>query len=275
MTFDPAAFMARLAGPPLVMGILNVTPDSFSDGGRYLAADAAVDQATRMAGEGADIIDIGAESTRPGHDAVASETEWRRLEPVFAGTAGLAPPISIDTSKAAVARRALQAGASILNDIWGLQRDPEMAPLAAETGAPVICMHNRETVDPVIDIVSDVLGFLNRSLEIARKAGVRDDRIVLDPGFGFGKTASQSLELLRRLDRIAGLGFPLLIGLSRKRFIGQYSGEPQADARLHGTVTANLLAALSGHAAILRVHDVKPHRQALDFLAAFQGSGAR
>ncbi|MEQ9121724.1 MAG: dihydropteroate synthase [Alphaproteobacteria bacterium] len=275
MTFDPDAFMARLAGPPLVMGILNVTPDSFSDGGRYLSAEAAIDQAERMADEGADIIDIGAESTRPGHSPVAVETEWRRLEPVLTGIAGLDRPVSIDTSKAAVARRALQAGAHIVNDIWGLQRDPEMAPLAAGTGAPVICMHNRETVDPVIDIVADVLGFLERSLEIARRAGVRDDRIVLDPGFGFGKTAPQSLELLRRLDRLAELGFPLLIGLSRKRFIGHYSGEPQADARLQGTVAANLLAAISGHAAILRVHDVKPHRQALDFLAAFRAGGAR
>lgn len=266
--FDPDAFMARLSGPPLLMGILNVTPDSFSDGGRFLAPAAARAQAVRMAAEGADIIDVGGESTRPGHNPVDAEEEARRVRPALAAAAGLDVAVSIDTNKAVIARMALAEGAHIVNDVWGLQRDPDMAATVAEAGAPVICMHNRETVDPDIDIVADVLRFLERSLVIARAAGVAEDRIVLDPGFGFGKTFEQSLDLLVRLGEVAALGYPLLIGLSRKGFIGAFSGEPRADARLAGTLTANLIAAADGHAAIIRAHDVKAHRQMLDFLAA-------
>ncbi len=270
--FDASAFMARLSGPPLLMGVLNVTPDSFSDGGRFDAPAAALAQAARIVEEGADILDIGAESTRPGHAPIDAAAEIARLAPILPGLPPLGVPISIDTYKAETARAALRAGAHILNDVWGLQRDPEMAAVAAETGAPLICMHNREAADPDIDILADVLRFLERSLAIATKAGIREDRIVLDPGFGFGKTMEQSLHILGRLDVLAGLGFPLLIGLSRKGFIGRFSGEPTAGERLPGTLTANLLAALSGHAAIIRVHDVKPHRQMLNFLKAFKAA---
>lgn len=269
--FDPDAFMARLGGPPLIMGVLNVTPDSFSDGGRFNAPGPALAQAATMAAEGADIIDIGGESTRPGHTPIAAAAEIARVLPVVKAVAAAHDlPISIDSYKAATARAALRAGAHIVNDVWGLQGDPAMARLVAATGAPVVCMHNRTDVDADIDIVDDVLRFLERSLKIAASAGVATDRIVLDPGFGFGKTFEQSLTLLARLDRLAGLGFPLLIGLSRKGFVGDFSGETRADARLAGTMTANQLAAMSGHAAILRVHDVRPHRQMLNFLAAFE-----
>lgn len=269
--------MARLGGgrPPLIMGVLNVTPDSFSDGGRFLAPEAAIARAAELKADGADIIDIGGESTRPGHKPVPESEEIARVEPVVAAVAADdGPAISIDSYKAGTARRALAAGANILNDVWGLQRDLGMAELAAESGAPTILMHNRAETEADIDIVDDVLRYLERSLEIANAAGVRDDRIILDPGFGFGKTAEQSLLLLRRLDRVAALGFPLLIGLSRKRFIGRYSCEHVADARLPGTLAANLLAAVSGHAAVIRVHDVKPHRQMLNFFGAFQAAGA-
>lgn len=270
--YDADAFMDRArAGPPLVMGVLNVTPDSFSDGGVFDAPAAALAQARRMAEEGADVIDIGGESTRPGHTPVEVEEEAARVLPAIeAAAAAMDAPISIDSYKAEIARRALDAGAVILNDVWGLQRDPAMADVAAASGAPVICMHNRAEVDETIDIVDDVKRFLARSLEIAAAAGVRESRIILDPGFGFGKALPQSLDLLRRLDEVAALGFPLLIGLSRKGFIGEYSGEPAAAERLPGTLTANMWAALSGHAAIIRVHDVRPHRQMLRMLEALK-----
>ncbi len=269
--FEPDRFMQRLKGPPLLMGVVNVTPDSFSDGGCYAEPETAAAGAAMLAAEGADIIDVGGESTRPGHTPLPLDEELARILPALDMMAARdLPPISIDTYKAETARQALAHGAVILNDVWGFQRDPGMAALAAKTGAPVICMHNRSAVDPDIDIVADVCGFLSRSLEIARRAGVREDRIILDPGFGFGKSFEQSLALLRGLDRVAALGFPLLVGVSRKGFIGQYSGEPVAEARLAGTLAANLLAAAAGHAAIIRVHDVRPHRQMLDFLQAYR-----
>ena len=274
--FDSSAFMARLSGPPLLMGILNITPDSFSDGGRFLAPETAIAEAAAMTADGADILDIGGESTRPGHAPINAATEWARVRPVLEGVRqATSLPISIDTYKAETAARALAAGADIVNDVWGLQRDPGMAPLLAASSAPVICMHNRAEIDSRIDIVEDVLRFLERSLTIAEAAGIASDRIVLDPGFGFGKTLEQSLYLLQNLDRIGALGRPLLIGLSRKGFIGRYSGEPTTSARLAGTLTANLLAALGGHVAIIRVHDVKPHRQMLNMLAAVRPGAAR
>jgi len=272
--FNPDDFMARLAGPPLLMGILNVTPDSFSDGGCFNDPEAAAAQAARMVADGADILDIGGESTRPGHAPIDAATEIDRIRPALAAAARLATPVSIDSYKAETVRMALAGGANIVNDVWGLQRDPELAQVAADADAPVICNHNRETTEPDIDIVDDVLRFLERSLEIARKAGIAENRIILDPGFGFGKTFDQSLELLRRLDAVASLGFPLLIGLSRKGFIGHYSRQADVRARLPGTLAANLLAALSGHAAIIRVHDVRPHREMLDMLSAFGGRAA-
>ncbi len=203
------------------MGVLNVTPDSFSDGGRFLDPDAAIAHAQRLAAEGADILDIGAESTRPygGAVRVPLEEERRRLAAVLPAVVALGVPVSIDTMKASVAAWALEAGAAIVNDVWGLQRDPDMARVVAEHGAPVIIMHNRDAADPTIDIIADVAAFFSRSLEIAWSAGIPHDRIVLDPGIGFGKTPEQSLTCIARLDALRGFGLPLLVGASRKRFI--------------------------------------------------------
>jgi len=255
---------------PLVMGVLNVTPDSFSDGGLYLDPAAAIAQAKRLAAEGADILDIGAESTRPygGAVRVALDEERQRLEPVLPAVVTLGVPVSIDTLKAAVAACALEAGAAIVNDVWGLQRDPDMARVVAEHNAPVIIMHNRESADPAIDIVADVTDFFSRSLEIAWRAGIRHDRIVLDPGIGFGKTAEQSLTCIARLHTFRSFGVPLLVGASRKRFINSIvPSEPME--RLGGSVAAHLLAVENG-AAMIRVHDVAPTVQALAVAAAIR-----
>ena len=250
----------------LVMGIVNVTPDSFSDGGLNLETGAAVAAALRMTLEGADLIDIGGESSRPGHMVISAEQEWDRVRSVLAGLADAGaqvPPISIDTWKAEVARRALAAGAAIVNDVWGFQRDPDIASVTAETGAAAILMHNRETVDPSIDIVADILRFLERSLTIATAAGVPHDRIVLDPGIGFGKTIEQSYRSVVSLSRLKALGFPVLLGLSRKAFIGRiFQPEAPPMARLPGTIAANSLGVMNG-ADIVRVHDVKEHVQAM------------
>jgi dihydropteroate synthase len=250
----------------LVMGIVNVTPDSFSDGGVHLDSSTAVAAALRMSLEGADLVDIGGESSRPGHVVIPAEEEWERVRPVLealAQTDAPLPPISIDTWKADVARPALAAGASIVNDVWGFQRDPAIADVIAETGAAAVLMHNRETVDGAIDIVADILRFLERSLTIARSAGVPDDRIVLDPGIGFGKTIAQSYQAVVALPRLKALGFPVLLGLSRKAFIGRiFQPEAPPTARLPGTIAANSFGALNG-ADIVRVHDVKEHVQAM------------
>jgi dihydropteroate synthase len=248
---------------PLVMGVLNVTPDSFSDGGQFLDPDAAIEQARRMIVEGADLVDVGAESTRPygGAAPVAADEEVRRLTPVLASVVALGVPVSIDTMKAEVAHWALDLGAAIVNDVWGLQRDPNMARIVAARGAPVIIMHNRTQADPAIDIMRDIEAFFHRSLEIAGKAGIGRDRIVLDPGIGFGKTAEQSIAVLARLDRLSGFGLPLLVGASRKRFIDRVSpSEPRE--RLGGSIAAYLVAVANG-AAIIRTHDVAPTVQAL------------
>ncbi|MGI6246382.1 MAG: dihydropteroate synthase [Pseudochelatococcus sp.] len=250
---------------PLIMGILNVTPDSFSDGGRFDAPDAALAQTQTMLDEGADIVDVGGESTRPGHMPLSAEEEQARVLPVIAAIAPLTRardvPVSIDTYKAATARAALAAGAQIVNDIWGLQRDPDMAAVAAAFGAPVIVMHNREQPDAAIDIVDDMLRFFERSVALARKAGIADDAIVLDPGIGFGKTPAQNLDALRGIGRIRATGFAVLAGASRKSFIGNLIGRPPAE-RLHGTLAAHL-AALALGADILRAHDVRPHVEAV------------
>ena len=260
----------RHSGRPLLMGVINVTPDSFSDGGQNLKPEAAIKAGKAMIAEGADIIDVGGESTRPGHTPIDAAAEQARILPVIEALgAEKSVRISIDTYKASTARSALKAGAHIINDVWGFQRDPDMANVAAEIGAPAILMHNREANDDTIDILSDVMRFLEKSLKIASKAGVADDKIMLDPGFGFGKNSKQNMHILQNLELISSLGFPILIGLSRKRFIGFYSGQAETSARLPGTLTANLLATISGHAACIRVHDVRPHREMLDFLGAF------
>ena len=255
---------------PLVMGVLNVTPDSFSDGGRFLDPRAAISQAERLATEGADILDLGAESTRPygGAVRVPLDEERQRLDPVLPAVVALGLPVSIDTIKAAVAAWALEAGAAIVNDVWGLQRDPDMARVVAEHGAPVIIMHNRDAADPAIDIVRDVTEFFSRSLEIAWSAGIHRHRIALDPGIGFGKTPEQSIACIARLHEFAGFGLPLLIGASRKRFIASVVPS-QPMERLGGSIAAHLLAVENG-AAIVRVHDVAPTAQALAVAAAIR-----
>jgi dihydropteroate synthase len=255
---------------PLVMGVLNVTPDSFSDGGRFLEPRAAIAQAERLAAEGADILDIGAESTRPygGAVRVPLDEERQRLDPVLRGVVALGVPVSIDTLKAPIAAWALEAGAAIVNDVWGLQRDPDMARVVAEHTAPVIIMHNRDAADPAIDIIKDVTEFFSRSLEIAWSAGIHRHRIVLDPGIGFGKTPEQSLACIARLDAWRGFGLPLLVGASRKRFINALAPSEPTE-RLGGSLAAHLVAVEHG-AAIIRVHDVAPTAQALTVAAAIR-----
>ncbi len=252
------------------MGVLNVTPDSFSDGGRFIDPQDAIAQARRLAAEGADILDVGAESTRPygGAVRVSLEEERSRLAPILSEVIALGVPVSIDTLKADVAAWALDLGAAIVNDVWGLQRDPGMAGLVAERGVPVIIMHNRETADPAIDIVADVTSFFQRSLDIADRAGIARERIVLDPGIGFGKTAEQSLTCIAHLDAWRGFGLPLLVGASRKRFIHSITPSDPME-RLGGSLAAHLLAVENG-ASIVRVHDVAPTVQALAIAAAIR-----
>jgi len=262
--------LARLLalGRPIVMGVLNVTPDSFSDGGRFLDPKTAIDQARRMIAEGADVLDIGAESTRPygGAVAVSIAEEMRRLAPVLPAVVALGVPVSIDTMKAEVAAWALAAGAAIVNDVWGLQRDGELARVVAQHAVPVIIMHNREAADPSIDIIADICAFFSRSLDIAARAGIARQNIVLDPGIGFGKTPEQSLTAIARLPELKSFGLPLLVGASRKRFIDTVSTAPP-DQRLGGSIAAHLLA-VAGGAAIIRTHDVAETAQALRVAAA-------
>ena len=241
-----------------IIGILNVTPDSFSDGGRFDNLEAAGAQARRMAAEGADIIDVGGESTRPGYEPVETERELARVLPVLeAIVPEIGVPVSIDTRKAEVARAALKAGASLINDVWGLQRDPGLAGLAAETGVETIAMHNRDDIDPKIDIVDDMLRFFERTIDIARRAGIADDRLTLDPGIGFGKTLEQNLRAVKHVGQIRALGFPVLLGVSRKSSIGRITGREVGD-RLAGTIAMNAWALRDG-VDIIRVHDVAAH----------------
>ncbi|HUL87852.1 MAG TPA: dihydropteroate synthase [Pseudolabrys sp.] len=252
------------------MGILNVTPDSFSDGGQFLDPATAIVHAGEMTRQGADILDIGAESTRPygGAAPVSADDEMARLAPVLPAVIKFGLPVSIDTIKASIAAWALDLGAAMVNDVWGLQRDPGMAPLVAKHGVPVIVMHNRETADSTIDIVADVLAFFSRSLEIAARAGIDRENIVLDPGIGFGKTSEQSITCLARLAEFRRFGLPLLVGASRKRFINTVT--PSApDERIGGSIAAHLLAVQKG-AAIVRAHDVAETVQALRVAAAIE-----
>jgi dihydropteroate synthase len=267
---DHPVLRAILSQPhPAVMGVLNVTPDSFSDGGQFVAPERALAQARRMIAEGADILDIGAESTRPyGAEPVSAEEELTRLQPILAEVASLGVPVSIDSMKPAVVAWALDAGATIANDVWGLQRDPGMATLLAARRSPVVIMHNRDRVDPDIDIMEDIAGFFTRSLEIAAKAGISPGNIVLDPGVGFGKTPAQSLAALARLNELSVFGLPLLVGASRKRFISSVMpSEPHQ--RLGGSIAAHLAAVRCG-ARIIRTHDVSETVQALRVAAAIE-----
>jgi dihydropteroate synthase len=261
----------RTLGPgPVLVGVLNVTPDSFSDGGDFLNPGKAASHAAVMLDEGAEIIDVGGESTRPGSDPVSQEEEVRRVVPVIRAILADRPDaiISIDTYRAATAEAALEAGARIVNDVTALRRDPRMAALAADAGCPMILMHmlgEPKTMqrDPSYDdVVREVRDFLARRAEQAIAAGVEPENIILDPGIGFGKTLEHNLALLRHLDSLVELGFPVLFGASRKRFIGRITGVEDARGRVSGTVAANVLAYERG-ATFFRVHDVRPNREAL------------
>ncbi len=270
-TLDARGLPLKLGGRTLVMGVINMTPDSFSDGGLYADTGAAVRAGLRMIEEGADIVDVGGESTRPGYVAIDAGEELKRALPVVAGLVQKTDiPVSVDTYKAAVAEAALKEGARMINDVWGLQRDPDMARVVAASGAAVVIMHNRERAEPNIDILDDIRAFFARSLERARDAGIRGDRIVLDPGIGFGKTLEQNLAILARLDELHELGFPILLGTSRKSFIGRLAPSKPRE-RLPGTLAANVIAVL-GRVAILRVHDVAAHVQALRVAEAIRGA---
>lgn len=263
-----------------MVGVLNITPDSFSDGGRFLDPAAAADRARAMVEEGADVVDLGAESTRPGAEPVPVEEEWRRLAPVLQRLRGLPAPISVDTTKAEIARRALEEGASAMNDVSGLRFEPAIAELAAETGAGLVLMHMRG--DPRTmqrdtayhDLIGEVRDSLAASRDAALAAGCRPGQLVLDPGIGFGKSAEGNLELLARLAALRDLGLPLLVGPSRKSFLGAILGLPPEE-RVEGTLAACVMALVAG-ARLFRVHDVLPARRALDVAEAIRraGSGA-
>jgi dihydropteroate synthase len=260
---------------PKLMGVVNVTPDSFSDGGLYLDPEAAIQHGVDLAEAGAAILDVGGESTRPGAEEVGVEEELRRVVPVIEGLEGVEAQISVDTSKAAVAAAALDAGAEIVNDVTALRGDSEMAALCAERGATVVLMHMLGTPrtmqrDPVYeDVVADVKSFLAERMDVAIAAGIAEERIWLDPGIGFGKSAEHNLELLRRLAELGELGRPLAIGTSRKSFIGRVDGS-DAGERLGGTIASSVLAAAEG-AEILRVHDVAEVGQAMAVAGAILG----
>jgi dihydropteroate synthase len=252
---------------PSVVGVVNVTPDSFSDGGRFLSPDVAVAQARRLLAEGAALVDVGGESTRPGAEGVSLDEELRRIVPVLEGLEGA--PLSVDTSKAEVARRAVALGAVMVNDVTALRADPELAGVVAEGGSYLCLMHmlgEPRTMqdDPRYDdVVADVCAFLEERLAFAVAAGIPEERICLDPGIGFGKTVEHNLELLARLDELVALGRPVLVGASRKRFLGRLLGEPDA---LTGPVAASVAVAVLAYergASLFRVHDVREHVEAL------------
>src|ERR1700727_2487871 len=265
-------FLRALKASPQLMGILNVTPDSFSDGGRHSDLAAAAARAHAMVADGAAIVDVGGESTRPGHVPVPEDEELRRVVPALEALAELDAPTSIDTSKAKVAREAARLGACGINDVWGLQRDPGMADAVAETSSAVVVMHNRDAADPAIDILDDVERFFERSLTLAAGAGVSFGRILLDPGVGFGKTRQQNHACIWNLDRFRRLGAPILVGLSRKSFIGGII-DAEVDRRLPGTLAADTIALMRG-ASVLRVHDVVENRAALAVFMALKAAAA-
>ncbi len=245
----------------LVMGIVNITPDSFSDGGKFFDLDNAIAHARRLIDEGADILDIGAESTRPGYRELSPDEEWHRLEPVLQQLCGKVPvPVSLDTSKASVAARALALGVNIINDQWGLQRDPDMARVVGEYRVPVIVMHN-QTGTEYRHMMGDMLAFLRRSIELAETAGLQGDQVIVDPGIGFGKTTAQNLEATARLAELKTLGRPILLATSRKSMIGNTLNLP-VDQRLEGTIATSVIGVAAG-VDIIRVHDVLANRRAV------------
>ncbi len=255
------------------MGILNVTPDSFSDGGAFDAPGRALEQARRMVDEGAVIVDVGGESTRPGAAPVSAAEEQGRVLPVIAELAKAGDAlISVDTYREETARLAVAAGAHIVNDVWGLQREPGIAKVAAETGAGLVIMHTGRERQKLPDVIDDQFLFLRRSLEIAHAAGVGEDQIMLDPGFGFAKEAEENLELMARFSELAALGYPLLAGTSRKRFVGHVTGRDAAD-RDAGTAATSVILRMQG-AAIFRVHNVAINVDALAFADAMLARNA-
>jgi len=264
--------MSAAIPDPVVMGVVNVTPDSFSDGGEWLDPDAAIAHGNALVAQGAAILDIGGESTRPGAEPVGAQEELRRVLPVIEGLAGAGARLSIDTSKAAVAQAALDAGATIVNDVTALRADEQMAALVAQRGCDVCLMHmlgepRTMQADPRYDdVVTDVRSFLAERLAFAVARGIDEERVWLDPGIGFGKTVDHNLELLRRLHEIAALGRPVVVGTSRKSFIGRITGR-ETDERIPGTIATNVLALARG-ASIFRVHDVAEARDALAVAAA-------
>jgi dihydropteroate synthase len=264
-------------GPdPILMGVLNVTPDSFSDGGEFFGAEPAVAHAEKMFDEGAQVIDVGGESTRPGSDPVNTEEELRRVLPVIRGILSVRPDaiVSIDTYRSSTAEAALDTGARVINDVTALG-DPKMAGLVAERGCPIVLMHmlgepKSMQQDPRYeDVVREVRDFLTERAERAISAGVEPENIVLDPGIGFGKTLEHNLKLLNRLDSLVELGFPVLLGVSRKSFLGKITGSDDTKDRLFGTVAANVLAYEQG-ASLFRVHDVRANGEALAVAAAIR-----
>lgn len=275
--FEAGPFRLELGRQTRIMGVLNCTPDSFSDGGVHLAADAAARRLDEIAEQGADLCDIGGESSRPGAAPVPAEEEWRRIEPALREAARRAYPlpISVDTTKAEVARRALEAGAVIINDISGLRFEPGLAGLAARTRAGLILMHMKgeprtmQREPEYGDVTEEVRAFLEGAAGLARERGVNPSGILLDPGIGFGKTAEHNLELIRRLPELAALGFPLLLGASRKSFIGKILDLP-VDQRVEGSIAAHVAAVLAG-VQVVRVHDVASTVKAVRLADAVRG----
>lgn len=256
------AFLDKVGRRPVVMGILNLTPDSFSDGGRFVAVEAALAHAERMSLDGCDIIDVGGESTRPGAAAVSVAEELARVEVVLSElTRTLDVPLSIDTYKSIVAARAVEHGAVVINDVWGLQKDPAMADTVAEAEAAAVIMHNRVEKDPSIDIMADIRRFFVQSLALADKSGIPRSRIILDPGIAFGKSARQNVEVMARLGELKEFGCPIMVGVSRKKFLGSLI-EGGIEGELIGTIAASLAACAAG-ASLFRVHDVAEHVAAL------------
>lgn len=262
-------YKLEMSGRTLIMGILNMTPDSFSDGGRYNAVDTALERARQLIQDGADIIDVGGESTRPGYEQISSEEEIERVVPIIECLAQeVNVPISIDTYKADVARAALKVGAHIINDIWGAKADPDMAKVAADTGVPIILMHNREA-KPYQDFMRDALNDLYESIQLVKGAGVKDEQIILDPGIGFAKTLEENLLMMRNLRIITSLGYPVLLGTSRKSMIGHTLQLP-VEERVEGTIASVCLGIQQG-CSIMRVHDVKENARAARMMDAMLG----
>ncbi|QEK11028.1 dihydropteroate synthase [Crassaminicella thermophila] len=262
VTIKCGEYTLNLGSKTYIMGILNVTPDSFSDGGKFIHLDKAILHAKEMAAQGADIIDIGGESTRPGHQEISVEEEIKRVLPVVERLVKeLNVPISVDTSKAAVAEAVLNAGAHMINDVWGLQKDMNMAKVVAKYNVPVCIMHNQNTTEYKKDIIQSIKEFLKKSIEIALSSGIKKENIILDPGIGFGKTPEQNIHVMSRLDEFNDMGFPILLGTSRKSMIGKILDLPPNE-RIEGTIATSVIGIMQGM-DILRVHDITENLRAI------------